>query len=312
MKPVKFHWLIISTLLTFTACIETEIIPETLTPTVQLQPASVSLIVNQTTQLNATFTDEKGEDRSSELQWRSTTNTVATIGNAGFVTAIAPGQTWIIVTARSNYADSTLVTVTSNPNQVAKVEINALQNTITVGGTLPFVATVQNSSGQNLQGKPIIWKSSNTNVLSINANGLATAIAVGTTQVTATVEGISSLGFDVTVTSANATTKRSGTFKGNSSYNVQGTATLEQQGANLKLNFGEDFRSSTGPQLGVYLAKNAPGVLTASNSVSLGNLKANTGKQEYNIPTGVKLTDYDYAVVYCIPFNIAFGYAKLQ
>lgn len=312
MKSIKSYYFFITLLFTLNACVETEIVPETLTPTVSLNPASVSMTVGQTTQLNAVFIDEKGEDRSAELQWRSAAPNIVTIGNSGFVTGIAPGQAWIIVSARSTFADSTLVTVTNDPNQVAKVEISAPQNKLLVGGTLQFAANIQNSAGQNLQNKTITWTSSNITILSINANGLATANAAGTAQVTATVEGNASLPFEVTVTAANAMTQRSGTFKGNSSYSVQGTATLEQQADKLKLIFGADFRSSNGPQLGVYLAKNAPGVLTASNSVSLGNLKSNNGKQEYQIPVNVKLTDYDYVVVYCIPFNIAFGYAKLQ
>lgn len=312
MKPVNSYWILIPILLFVSACVETEIIPETLTPIVSIQPASVSIIVNQTAQLNATFTNEKGEDRSSELQWRSASNSIATVATGGFVTGVAPGQTWVIVTARDAYSDSTLVTVTSNPNQVAKVEITAPQNSLLTGGALSFSATVRNNTGQTLQGKTISWKSSNANVLSISASGVATAVAAGSAQVTATVEGIVSLPFDVVVTSPNNTSKRMGSFKGNSSYNVQGTATLELQGNNLKLVFGSDFRSSNGPRLGVYLAKNAPGVLTASNSVSLGELKSNTGTQEYNVPADVKLTDYDFVVVYCIPFNIAFGFAKLQ
>ncbi len=141
---------------------------------------------------------------------------------------------------------------------------------------------------------------------------MASALAAGTAQITATVENIASLPVNMEVTSNTSATQRSGTFRGNSSYNVSGTAVLQQQGNNLKLIFEDNFRSSNGPQLGVFLAKNAPGVLTASNSVSLGALKSNAGKQEYNVPAGVKLSDYDFVVVYCIPFNIAFGYAKLE
>lgn len=312
MKSIKIYYIGITLLFTLNACVETEIVPETLTPTVSLNPASVSMTVGQTTQLNAVFTDEKGENRSAELQWRSSATNIVTIANSGFVTGVAQGQAWVIVSARGTLTDSTLVTVTSNPNQVAKVEIAAAQNALTIGGTLQFTSTIQNSAGQNLTGKTITWSSSNPTVLSINTNGLATANAAGTAQVRATVEGSASLPFEVTVAAVNAVTTRSGAFRGNSSYNVQGTATLEQQGSSLKLIFGTDFRSSNGPRLGVYLAKNAPGVLNSTNSVNLGDLKSTSGKQEYNVPDNVKLSDYDYAVVYCIPFNVAFGYAKLQ
>lgn len=294
------------------ACVETEIVPEVLEPALILNPKSVSLIVGQNTAIRATFTDETGTDRSSELQWRSANPTVASVATGGIVSALAPGQSWIIITAPGSVKDSTLVTVASNPNQVAKVEITAPQNSIVLGSTLQFSIKVQNMNGQDLTGKTITWASSNSTIVSINNTGLASGLAAGTAQITATVEGIASLPVTVEVTSNTSAAKRSGTFRGNSSYNVAGTAVLEQSGNGLKLRFEDNFRSSNGPQLGVYLAKNAPAVLTASNSISLGNLKSNSGKQEYTIPAGVKLTDYDFVVVYCIPFNVPFGYAKLE
>jgi len=295
-----------------TACIETEIVPEVLEPTLVLNPKSISLTVGQNAPIQASFTDENGIDRSNELQWRSANPTVASVATGGIVNALAAGQSWIIVTAPGLVKDSTLITVTSNPNQVAKVEIAAAQNAIALGGTLQFTVKVQNTSGQDLTGKTVTWSSSNSSILSINGSGLASAVAAGTAQITATVDGIASLPISVEVTSNASATQRSGTFRGNSSYNVTGGVTLQQQGSALKVVFEDNFRSSNGPQLGIYLAKNAPGVLTTSNSVSLGTLKSTTGKQEYNIPAGVKLTDFDFVVVYCIPFNVAFGFAKLE
>lgn len=295
-----------------TACIETEIIPEILEPVLTLTPKSVSLTVGKTAQIAASFLDEKGIDRSNELQWRSANPTVASIASGGIVTALAPGQSWIVVTAPGAVKDSTLITVTTDPNQVAKVEIAAAQNTLEIGNTLQFAITIQNGANAILTNKTVDWRSSNPNVLSINGNGLASALTPGNAQVTAMVEGISSLPFNIEVTAPLGNTKRMGAFKGNSSYNVSGTAVLEQAGTALKLTFEDNFRSSNGPQLGVFLAKNAPAVLTASNSVSLGNLKSTSGKQEYNVPANVKLSDFDFVVVYCIPFNIPFGFAKLD
>lgn len=295
-----------------TACIETEIVPEVLEPVLTLNPKSISLTVGKTAQISAIFTDEKGLERSNELQWRSANPGVASIASGGIVTALAPGQSWIVVSAPGSVKDSTLITVTSDPNQVAQVEIAVGQNTLIIGGTLQFAVNVKNAAGQNLTNKTVNWRSSNTNVLTINANGVATAIAAGTSQVSATVDGIASLPINITVTANTSVNKRTGSFRGNSSYNVSGTALLEQSGTALKLTFEDNFRSSNGPQLGVFLAKNAPAVLTNANSVSLGNLKSTSGKQEYSVPANVKLSDFDFVVVYCIPFNVPFGFAKLE
>lgn len=312
MKLSKLLWLLLTFSTLITACIETEIIPEILEPALALNPKSVNLTVNQTTSIQATFTDEQGVDRSNTLQWSSSKPTVASVTNAGVVQALAPGQSWIVVSVPGVIKDSTLITVTTDPNQVAKVEITAPQNAITVGNSLQFTASVKNAAGQTLSNKTITWSTSNASIIGINAAGLASANAAGTAQISATVEGIVSLPFSVEVTANSSNAKRTGTFRGNSSYNVSGTAVLEQAGTALKLTFEDNFRSSNGPQLGIFLAKNAPAVLTASNSVSLGNLKSTSGKQEYNVPNNVKISDFDFVVVYCIPFNIPFGFAKLD
>lgn len=290
-----------------TACIETEIVPETLEPVLKLSPKNTSLTVGQTTQLQASYTDEQNMDRSELLQWRSNSSAVAEVQTGGIVMAKAPGQTWIVAFVPGKAADSTLVAVVADPNSVALVEINVPQTTVLVGATLQCSATVRNSSNGIIQGKTITWQSSNTNVLTINNNGFATAESAGTAQITASVEGISSIPFTITV-SALGNASRSGNFQGNSGYNVSGKATLEPG----KLSFDSSFRSANGPGLRVYLAKNAPTVLTSSNSVKLGNLKNTSGAQDYEVPSSVGLEDFDFAVIYCEPFNVPFGFAKLD
>ncbi len=294
-------------MLFLSACIETEIVPETLEPVLTLSPKSTSLNVGQTTQLQATYTDEQNIDRSELLQWRSNTPAVAEVQTGGIVTAKSPGQTWVVAFVPGKSADSTLVTVVADPNSVALVEINVPQNTILVGATLQCSATVRNNSNGIIQGKTITWQSSNTNVLSINNAGLATALAAGATQITATADGIRSIPVTITVT-APGSASRSGNFQGNSGYNVSGKATLEPG----KLSFDSSFRSANGPGLRVYLAKTAPAVLTSSNSVKLGNLKSTSGAQDYEVPASVGLKDFDFVVIYCEPFNVPFGFAKLD
>lgn len=294
-------------MLFLSACIETEIVPETLEPILNLSPKQASLTVGQTAQLQASYTDEQNMDRSELLQWRSNTPSVAEVQAVGIVTAKAPGQTWVVAFVPGKAADSTLVTVVANPNSVALVDINVPQNTVQVGATIQFSATVRNASNGVIQGKNISWQSSNTAVLSINNSGLATAASAGTAQITATADGISSVPVTITVNAA-GNASRSGNFQGNSGYNVSGKATLEPG----KLSFDGSFRSANGPGLRVYLAKTAPAVLTSSNSVKLGNLKSTSGAQDYEVPASVGLKDFDFVVIYCEPFNVPFGFAKLD
>lgn len=301
--------LLLLTALVFGACVKTEIIPETLEPTLRVEPASVSLAVGQTRQLTGTYTDEAGEDQSAQVQWNTSVPDVASVTSGGLVTAVAPGQAWVVAAA-DGLADSTLVTVTDNVNAVAKVEITTAQTTVNVGETLQLAAKAYNGNDEEIPAPIVIWESSNTNVLTISANGTATGQNAGASSVTASVSGIKSLPVTFQVTQADGAA-RTGTFSGNMGYSVSGTATLQQTGSALQLILGSNFQSSNGPQLGVYLATTASGSLNSQNSLKLANLSSNSGMQTYNVPAGVGLNDYDYVVIYCIPFTVRFGTAQL-
>jgi len=69
----------------------------------------------------------------------------------------------------------------------------------------------------------------------------------------------------------------------------------------------EDFSSTNGPDLYVYLASDTD----ASDYVSLGRLKANNGNQNYDITEGTDLAKYDTVLIWCKQFSVLFGSAEL-
>jgi hypothetical protein len=70
----------------------------------------------------------------------------------------------------------------------------------------------------------------------------------------------------------------------------------------------EDFRSTNGPDLYVYLSTDTK----ASDIVSLGKLKANVGNQNYEIPNDTDLEKYNKVLIWCKSFSVLFGSAELQ
>lgn len=91
-------------------------------------------------------------------------------------------------------------------------------------------------------------------------------------------------------------------------HNAEGQAKvipLEDGSKVLRL---EDFRSTNGPDLYVYLATDEK----ATEYVSLGELKANIGNQNYQIPEGTDLSKYDTALIWCKQFSVLFGHADLS
>ena len=107
----------------------------------------------------------------------------------------------------------------------------------------------------------------------------------------------------------------SGDFISRSRYTVTGDATvyeLEDGSRTLRL---EDFESTNGPNLFVYLTSadaDAPDADLDGDFIDLGALRGNVGNQNYDIPADVDLEVYDTVVIWCRPFAVAFGAADLS
>jgi Tol biopolymer transport system component len=76
------------------------------------------------------------------------------------------------------------------PRPVAAVQLSAPRQTLTVGETLQLVATPKSSQGDVLDGRPVTWASSATDVATVSATGLVTALRPGAATLRATSEGV--------------------------------------------------------------------------------------------------------------------------
>ena len=70
----------------------------------------------------------------------------------------------------------------------------------------------------------------------------------------------------------------------------------------------ENFKSTNGPDLYVYLSTDKH----ASEFINLGELKANSGNQNYQIPDDVDLEKYNQVLIWCKAFGVLFGNAELS
>ncbi|MGQ0771258.1 MAG: DM13 domain-containing protein [Nitrososphaerota archaeon] len=91
-------------------------------------------------------------------------------------------------------------------------------------------------------------------------------------------------------------------------HNAEGMAKVIPLDDGSKVLRLEDFESTNGPDLYVYLATDEK----ATEYVSLGELKANIGNQNYQIPEGTDLSKYDTALIWCKQFSVLFGHADLS
>ena len=94
----------------------------------------------------------------------------------------------------------------------------------------------------------------------------------------------------------------------------RGTASVIQLGDGERFARFENFRTSNGPDLRVYLSttpSSGPGGNFADHYVELGQLKGNIGDQNYVIPTQVSLQRYASVVIWCKRFSVPFAAAPI-
>lgn len=158
---------------------------------VVVTPAAFSLEPPNTRQLGATALDSSGAVISgATFSWSSDDPAIATVSSSGLVTAVANGTATI--TARSGGVDGTsMITVQTipDPPNLARIDVTPSSATIEDGQTQQFNADGFDSADSPVAITPV-WASTNTNVATVDATGLATAVAPGQCMITATDSGV--------------------------------------------------------------------------------------------------------------------------
>jgi hypothetical protein len=101
----------------------------------------------------------------------------------------------------------------------------------------------------------------------------------------------------------------SGSFESLGRYRTVGTALVLGDGSGQRFLRFEDFETSNGPDLNVYLVNSSTG--DVSDFVDLGNLRGNIGSQNYEIAADVDLAVYDTVMIWCVRFATGFGQSML-
>jgi len=120
------------------------------------------------------------------VAWSTGTPTVATVNASGLISGVAVGQSTVIATVGSKQGQTT---VTVTPPPVASVNVTPASPTLVVGTTQQLTAATLDGSGAALTGRVVTWTSSDTAKVTVSITGLVTAVAAGSTTITATSEG---------------------------------------------------------------------------------------------------------------------------
>ncbi|MGL1885147.1 MAG: Ig-like domain-containing protein [Reichenbachiella sp.] len=158
---------------------------------VSIDFASLSLHVGDTQILTETVLPANAVDKT--VSWSSSNEAVATVDANGVVSAVSIGSADITVTTNTG-AKTSAISVSVDPIAVTGVALDQSSITLVLNGSAQLVETVSPANATN---QDVSWSSSNPSVVSVDNNGLVSALGTGTATITVSTDDS---GFDATST----------------------------------------------------------------------------------------------------------------
>ena len=164
---------------------------------VTVSPNTVNCVSSGQTQQLTAKAFSNGVDVTSGVgpfTWTTISTDVATVDINGLVTARTPGQTTAF--ASISAVASTPATWVTCPVQTIRIHVASATDTsfaLSAGGTSQLAADMVDSHGVPVT-PPLTWSSSRPAVATVNPSALATAVAAGTTGITASCASACNIG----------------------------------------------------------------------------------------------------------------------
>lgn len=147
---------------------------------VRLDKTATTLVEGDTEELMATVMPENATDKG--IEWKSDNESVATVSQAGLVTALKEGSSAItVITNDGGFTATCAVTVNKKIIPVSEVELNKIELTLDEGKEEKLVVTVKPDDATD---KSVVWESSNIAVATVDQEGLVKAVKDGTAKIT--------------------------------------------------------------------------------------------------------------------------------
>ncbi|MCP1602064.1 uncharacterized protein YjdB [Aeromonas caviae] len=173
---------------------------------IQVTPPSVSLTKGQTQQLTATatYSDNTTANVTSSVAWLPTDITTATVSTTGLLTGRVAGTTEL--TASLDGINSNRVQVTVTDATLTAIQITPPSVSLAKGQTqqLTATATYSDNTTANVTSS-VAWLPTDITTATVSTTGLLTGRVAGTTELSASLDGINSNAVQVTVTDATLT-----------------------------------------------------------------------------------------------------------
>jgi len=153
---------------------------------VTVAPGSRALAIGEMAELFAETKDASGRTLSDRaVAWSSTDVAVARVNSGGVVTAVGVGTATIVASSEGKQGSAQ---VTVGPSGVAIVTVDPSEASLLPGNVTSISAVGRDAGGRVVPGRPVAWTTADAAVATVDG-GLVTAVAPGTTQITATIDG---------------------------------------------------------------------------------------------------------------------------
>lgn len=94
-------------------------------------------------------------------------------------------------------------------------------------------------------------------------------------------------------------------------YGISGDWSVIEEDGRTLIRFSDDFKTKKGPDLKVFLSPTSidavDGETATDGSVLLGELASTKGGQDYVLPEGLSLSDFESVLVHCEEFSVLWG-----
>ena len=157
---------------------------------ISVTPANPQLPIGSQLQLVATGTWTGSTANITQfVSWSSSAPSVAPINSTGLVQTVALGTS----TASASYGSVTgATTISATPPTLTSITVIPANSSVPVGAYQQFTAVLTFSNGSTKDAtSSVSWFSSATSIATIGNSGLASALAAGSTSITATAESVS-------------------------------------------------------------------------------------------------------------------------
>jgi uncharacterized protein YjdB len=159
---------------------------------IQVSPTSMSIGMSTQQQFHATahLSDGTSQDITGSATWSSSDSNIASVSAEGVATGSGAGTVTIKAQSGSMFSNGSL-TVTAAAANLVSIAIAPAASSMPVNTGQQFTATGTYNDGSSADLTALVtWSSSTTATATVDATGLATALAAGSTNISAVFAGV--------------------------------------------------------------------------------------------------------------------------